>query len=131
MFKYLVAFLLFMHGLAHITGLIGTFGSGDQAFPDRPWLLAGGITPRTTVGRAWTLAWGVALLGLVTAGVSLALGQAWWPRVAVGAAAASLLAIVPWLTVVPPGAYAGTLFDVAILAILLSPWADRVAGALH
>ena len=30
--KYLLAFLLVMHGLAHVTGLVGAFSSGEQAF---------------------------------------------------------------------------------------------------
>lgn len=130
MFKYLVAFVLLMHGLAHITGVLGTFSSGEQAFPDKAWLLGGEVTPRTPLGKAWSLVWVVAMFGMVVAGAGLALGQAWWPRVAAGASAASLVAIVPWLTVVPPGAYAGTLLNVAIIGIVLSPWASQVAKAL-
>ncbi len=71
-----------------------------------------------------------AALGLVGAGLGLLFGQAWWPTLAIAAAAVSLVAIVPWLTVVPPGAWAGVVFDLVIMVALLPPWSERIVAAL-
>jgi hypothetical protein len=130
MWKYLLACLMVMHGLAHVTGIIGAFGSGSQAFEDQPWIFSQGITAQGAVGKAWSLVWLVALAGLGAAGVGLLSGQDWWPTLAVAAAIASFVAIVPWVRVVPPGAWAGALLDLAIVAVLASPWADRFVEAL-
>jgi hypothetical protein len=129
--KYVLAFLLVMHGLAHVTGLVGAFSSGEQAFADAPWIFSQGITAQGPVGKAWALLWLLAALGLAGAGLGLALGWRGWPTLAVVAAALSLVAILPWLRVVPPGAWAGASLDLLIVAALLSPWADRVAEFLR
>jgi hypothetical protein len=129
--KYLFAFLLVMHGLAHVTGLVGAFSSGEQAFEDQPWIFSQGVTARDPVGKAWALLWLLAALGLVGSGLGLALGWSGWPTLAIVAAVLSLVAIVPWLRVVPPGAWAGALLDLFIVVALLSPWADRIVEFLQ
>jgi hypothetical protein len=130
MLKYVFAFLLIMHGLAHITGILGTFVSGEQAFSNEPWIFSRDITVQSTLGKAWSLVWLLALIALVGTGIGLLFGQEWWPSLAVAAAAISLVAIIPWLRVVPPGAYAGALLDAAIVVVLLTPWANRVVAAV-
>jgi hypothetical protein len=130
MLKYIVGFGLIVHGLAHISGLLGLLTSGTQAFPDKAWLFSEGVTARGTFGKAFSLVWLVALVGLIAAGAGLVLGQSWWPTVSVVAAGASLLAIVPWLRAVPPGAWAGGVLDLLILMALLGPWAERIVEAL-
>ena len=129
MLRFAVAFLLIMHGLAHITGLLGAWTS-SQEFSDKHWLFSKGVTMRSTVGRAFSLLWFLALICLVGAGLGLLFQQVWWPTLAVAGAATSLVAIVPWLTAVPPGAWAGALFDVLIIAALVSPWRDAIIQAL-
>lgn len=131
MLKVVFAFLLVMHGLAHITGLLGHWTSGPSGFPDGPWLFSTGVTARSAVGRAWGLLWLLALVGLVGAGLGLGFKQAWWPSLALAAAVVSLVAIVPWLKVVPPGAWAGALLDLLIVLALVSPWAERIVEALR
>ena len=130
MWKYLLTFLLIIHGLAHASGPLGFWTSGPQAFVEKPWLFSKGVTPRSAVGAAFGLVWLVAALGFVGAGLGLLLGQAWWPTLAVAAAAVSLVAIVPWVRVVPPGAWAGACLDLAILAALLLPWGSRIVEIL-
>jgi hypothetical protein len=130
MLKYLVAFLLFMHGLAHVTGLVGFWTSGPQAFGEKAWLFSKGIRANSGVGRAFGLLWLVALIGFVGTALGLLFGQAWWPVLAVAAAAVSLVAIVPWIRAVPPGAWGGALLDVVVLVMLLSPWAERIVEAV-
>jgi hypothetical protein len=134
--KYAVAFLLIMHGLAHVTGILGAWASGEQGFQDEAWILSRGITARSMVGQVWSLLWLVALIGFVGAGIGILLGSGaastpWWPALTTTAAAVSLAAIVPWLRVVPPGAWAGALLDLVILVALLPPWSDQVVAALR
>lgn len=131
MLKYVVGLLLIVHGLAHITGILGAFGSGEQAFKDGPWLFSSGITARSAVGKAWALLWMVALLGFLGAGLGLLFGLAWWPALAAAAAMISLVAIVPWVRVVPPGAWAGVVLDVLILAALVPPWSSQLLEFLQ
>ena len=130
-FKYVLAFLLVMHGLAHVTGMVGAFSSGEQAFDDAPWIFSPGVTARGPVGKAWALLWLLAALGLARSGVGLALGWSGWPTLAVVAAVLSLVAILPWVRVVPPGAWAGASLDLALVVGLLSPWADRIVELLR
>jgi hypothetical protein len=130
MLKYLVAFVLIMHGLAHVTGFLGFWTSGLRAFGDQAWLFSKNITARSAVGKTFGLLWLVALVGLVGAGLGLLFDQAWWPSLAVAAAVVSLVAILPWVRVIPPGAWAGALLDLLIIVALLSPWADRLLEAL-
>ena len=130
MWKYLFAFLLVMHGLAHVTGPLGFWTSSTQAFAEKPWLFSKGVTPQSVAGWASGLLWAVAVLALVGAGLGLLFGRNWWPTLALVGAAVSLVAIVPWARVVPPGAWAGACFDLAILVALLLPWADRVVEIL-
>jgi hypothetical protein len=129
MLRFAVAFLLIMHGVAHITGLLGAWTS-SQEFSDKHWLFSKGVTMRSAVGRAFSLLWFLALLCLVGAGLGLLFQQAWWSTLAIVGAAISLVAIVPWLTAVPPGAWAGGLLDVLIIVALISPWRDAIAQAL-
>ena len=130
MWKYLFVFLLIMHGLAHLTGPIGFWTSGSQAFAEKAWLFSKGVIPHSAVGWVWGLVWLVAVVGFVGAGLGLLFGQEWWPMLASVAAVVSLVAIVPWVRVVPPGAWAGACFDLAILAALLFPWESRIVEAL-
>jgi hypothetical protein len=134
--KYVVAFLLVMHGLAHVTGILGAWASGEQGFQDEAWTFSRGVTARSAVGQVWSLLWLVALIGFVGAGLGLSFGSGaesttWWPTLAIAAAAVSLVAIVPWVRVVPPGAWAGALFDLLILVALLPPWSDQIVAALR
>jgi len=131
MWKYLFVFLLIMHGLAHMTGLLGFCTSGPQAFAEKAWLFSKGVTPHSAAGWAFGLVWLVAVLAFVGAGLGLLLGQSWWSMLALVAAAVSLVAIVPWVQVVPPGAWAGACFDLVIFVALVLPWGNRVVAALR
>jgi hypothetical protein len=130
MWKYLFAVMCVMHGLAHVAGPLGFWTSGAHSFAEKPWLFSKGITPQGVVGWVFGLLWVVAALGLVGAGLGLLFGRDWWPTLALVGAVISLVAIVPWARVVPPGAWAGVCFDLAILVALLLPWADRVVEAV-
>jgi hypothetical protein len=82
------------------------------------------------VGRAFGFLWIAAALGLVGTGVGVLLEQPWWPVLGAVAAVVSLVAILPWVRTVPPGAWAGALLDLLIVGVALSPWAQRFVEAL-
>lgn len=130
MFKYLIAFVLIMHGLAHLSGFLEAW-TPVQAFAGRPWLFSEGVTMNTAVGRIFGLLWLVAAAGLAGAGYGLLAGHDWWPLLAVVAACFSLVVIVPWWRTVPPGARFGALFDLVIVVALLLPWSDRLISFLR
>jgi hypothetical protein len=130
MWKYLFAIMLILHGLAHVSGPLGFWTSGSQAFAEKPWIFSKGVMPQGALGWAFGLLWLVTIFLFVGAGLGLFLGQAWWPTLALIAAAVSLVGIVPWVRVVPPGAWAGACFDLVILAVLLIPWGTRIDTVL-
>jgi hypothetical protein len=125
-FRYSIAFALLMHGLAHFSGFFAAWAKADVGYKANPWLFSKNVTLKSPLGKVFGLLWPVAALALVAGGVGLALGQGWWPGAALIGAAVSLFVILPWLRSVPPGAWAGTLFDALILLSLATPWKEQV-----
>lgn len=124
--RYVLAFALFMHGLAHLSGFFAAWTKADVGYPDRPWVLAKTVTLKSPIGRFFGLLWLVAAFALASSRFGLAFGQGWWWMTAMFGSAVSLFVILPWLLSVPPGAWAGAVFDVVILLVLILPWKDRV-----
>jgi uncharacterized membrane protein YphA (DoxX/SURF4 family) len=119
--RMLFALPLILHGIGHLSGIAGAWSSASSGFSARPWIFSQGIVLQSPVGRAWSLLWLVAGLGLVAAGLGLLFGQPWWPALAVAGAVVSLVAMVPWWNAIPAGAKAGIVFDLVILVVLLVP----------
>ena len=90
--RYLVAFALFIHGLAHLSGFFAAWTRADVGYPAKPWLFSKNVTLKSPLGKVFGLLWPVAALALVAGGVGLALGQGWWPG-------AALLAGNSWVRV--------------------------------
>ncbi|UCD37368.1 MAG: hypothetical protein JSW54_11120 [Fidelibacterota bacterium] len=119
--RFVFTILLIIHGLAHISGFLSAWTTADLGYTDRPWLLSTGITLQSTVGRIFGLLWLVVAAGFVGVGLGLLFRQDWWPVLAVAAAAISLVVIVPWWRTVPPGAWAGAVFDVLVIIAMITP----------
>lgn len=124
--KYLVGFILLMHGLAHLGGLVESWLPGDRGFGQNTWLLPGSVTTRSWAGRLVSILWLLAAAGLVASGVGIFTGTSWWRISALAAACASLVIILLWWKVVPPGAKAGAVFDLLILGSLAPAWGQQV-----
>lgn len=124
--RYLVAFALFMHGLAHLSGFFAAWTKAEVGYPAKPWLFSKNVTLKSPLGKIFGLLWLVAALFLVAGGFGLALGHGWWPGAALLGAVVSLFVILPWLRAVPPGAWAGAIFDVLIVSSLALPWKEQV-----
>ena len=110
---------LVAHGLAHLAGWLAPFTPRALGFAEKPWLFGPAGTLHSVVGRVFGGLWLAAAAALVTAGIGLLLGQAWWAALALGAAALSLTDIVIWWRAVPLGARAGAAFDIIVLLAAL------------
>jgi hypothetical protein len=128
--QYIVAAVLIGHGIGHLTGVLAAFTPGGGGFRPESWLFSKGVTPASTVGKLWSLVWLAAMGAFIAAGIALLARPDWWPSLPIVAALLSLAAIVPWWNAVVPGAKAGALLDVLVLAVLVPGWRDQVMQAL-
>ena len=131
MIRYLIAMPLMMHGLAHVSGFLGSWTNASVGFSERPWLLSSNITLHSPIGRAFGALWLIAAVALVGVGVGLLAHQVWWLPLAPASAAVSLFVIVPWWNTVPPGAKLGAVFDLLVILVLLSPWRNSLLEAVR
>jgi hypothetical protein len=122
----IVAF--YMHGLANLSGALAPWKQNSLGFSDSHWLLSTGGTLHSATGRLFSIAWLISSLCLIAGGAGLFLRQDWWLPLAIIGSLFSLIAIVPWWNVVPPGARFGAIFDAITLAILISPLGQQIAG---
>jgi len=112
-----------MHGLGHFAGVLGAFAppkvSGFKA--ENPWLLPGDALVTGPVGRIWSLVWVAAAVLIVLSVYGLFAAAEWWRIAALWGAVASLVAILPWMRTVPPGAIVGALVSTGVIVVLSVP----------
>jgi hypothetical protein len=131
MWKFIFAFPLIMHGLANLAGFFEAFSKAPRAFNDEAWIFSPGVKLQSGIGRLFGLLWLLSTLCLVGAGVALIFHQSWWALAAIGGAVCSLLAILPWWNTVVPGARFAVFFDLALIAVLLSPLRQQIIQLLE
>ncbi len=117
---------LIMHGLANIAGFAAACLPGTAGFKSESWLLSAGVTVKSPAGQLFGILWLLSTAVLVASGAGLLAHAPWWRWAAVSGAAHSLVIIVQWLKSVPPGAYAGAVFDLLVIAALALPWGEAV-----
>jgi hypothetical protein len=127
MWKYVFAFPLIMHGLANLAGFFEAFGRAPRGFNDQPWIFSPGVKLQSVIGRLFGVLWLLSTLCLVGAGLGIIFQQTWWAAAAISGAVCSLLAILPWWNTVVPGARFAAFFDLALIAILLSPLREQIS----
>jgi hypothetical protein len=130
MIRFVVGIPLILHGLANLTGVFAPWIKGGQGFKDAAWIFSPGVTYFSWVGKAFSLVWLASTICLVLAGIGAILQQPWWQTIAILGCSFSLLAIVPWWRAVVAGAYVGAIFDVLVIAVLISPLGVRIAQAV-
>lgn len=132
MLRLIIAGLLLAHGVGHVMGFLGAWTSIPSGLSGGHWLLSNTVTLDSALGRAFGLLWLVAMIGTVGAALGLLFQQGWWQPLAVAAAILSLVAIGPWLNVMPVGSAIGAvLVDLVVLIALLGPWHDTLTRALR
>jgi hypothetical protein len=107
--KYIFALIVFAHGLIHGMGFAKAFGYAQL--------------PQLTkfIPKPMGLAWLLAGLALVAAGIGFLGKKDWWPLLAIGAALLSQVVIISsW-----KDAKWGTLANVAILAVAVAAWGSQ------
>ena len=126
--QYLAAFVIFGHGIGHITGPLSAFGVKIGGTSDRPWILPGGYKMTSTVGKAWSVFWIAALILFVISSAGAFMGETWWRDWAILGAVVSMVAMVPWWNSILIGAKAGVFLNIAILLVLLFSWGEDIVG---
>jgi uncharacterized membrane protein YphA (DoxX/SURF4 family) len=125
MWRIILALTFFAHGIAHLSGLLASWSSGEVGYKNASWIFSSGITLDTPLGKAFGLLWLVAMVGLVGTALGIVRRQTWWPQLAIAASVVSLIVIVPWWNNVPPGAKFGAFFDlltIVLLSLPTKPW---------
>jgi hypothetical protein len=132
MLRIIIALILLAYGVGHVMGMLGAWTSIPSGLSSGHWLLSSTVTIDSALGRAFSLLWLLAMIGTVSAALGLLFQQAWWQPLAVASAILSLVAIGPWLNVMPVGSAIGAvLVDVIVLVGLLGPWHESLAHALR
>jgi hypothetical protein len=126
--RFIIGFLLFMHGMAHVAGLLASWIANRADFADRPWLLSSQVRLQGPIGRALSPLWLVAMVGLVGSGLGAVLQQGWWFDLAAMGAGVSLAMILLWWRAVPLGAKLGAGLDVILLVLALLPLREAVVA---
>jgi cytochrome c biogenesis protein CcdA len=131
MIRWLIVIAMLMHGVGHIMFFLESFTDQAMGFSAEPWLLPGGFTAASPVGKAFALLWLLAMLGFLAAAIGLLLRQEWWPALAVAAAVISLVVLLPWWNVIAPSSRVWVLLaDVVIIVAFGLPWKTQVIEAL-
>jgi hypothetical protein len=131
MIRWLIAIAMLMHGFGHIVFFLEAFTGAPMGFDPAPWLLGGGFTVDSPVGKAFALLWLLAMLGFMLAAVGLVTRQPWWPALAVAAAVVSLVVLLPWWNTVTPSSRVWILLaDLVVIFAFGMPWKDQVIKSL-
>ena len=124
--QYLAAFVIFGHGIGHLTGPLASFGVKIGGTSDEPWLLPGGHRMTSKVGKAWSVFWFASMILFVISSIGAFMGEGWWRDWAILGSVVSLVAMVPWWKSILTGAKAGVLLNIAILIVLLYVGAEGI-----
>ncbi len=114
-----LALFLFVHGIAHLVGFVGTFQLSPSV-PFNPKVLGGAATVEGLGLKTYGVSWLLLSLGFAVVAVGGLLSAHWWLPAAVAVTASSLvLCTVGW-----PEARIGLFINVALL--LLFAVAERL-----
>ena len=129
--KIVIAFPIFMHGLANLGGAVAPWTKSLAGFSNVPWLLSRDVTYQSRIGRIFSLFWLISTLKLWAAAAGIFLVQPWWTTLAIIGAAVSLVTILVWWKAVPPGARFGAVFDAVLLVALVSPLSEKISQLIQ
>jgi hypothetical protein len=131
MIRWLIAIAMLMHGVGHIMFFLEAFTDSPMGFSSAPWLLGGGFTVDSPVGKASGLLWLLAMLGFMAAAIGLVTRTEWWPALAVAAAVVSLVVLIPWWNTITPSSRVWVLLaDLVVIVAFGLPWKDQVINSL-
>ena len=118
MIHFIIALVLFGHGVAHVSGFIASVSKKDIGFHiEKPWIFSNNITLQSPLGKFFGILWLAATAGYVLAAIVLIASNDWWTTLLIPAATVSLLVIIPFWNTVPPGAKFGAFFDLFVIIV--------------
>lgn len=95
--RYVIAFVLIVHGIGHIQGVLAALGvSSTESWHGRSWLLSG-LLGEGVIRIIGLLIWLVGFAGFVAAALSLLdwlVPHGWWRTLAILFAVISLLSVI-------------------------------------
>ncbi len=101
-----------------------------MGFTDSPWILPGGMMPKSVAGQISAIVWLIAFVLFLAAAFGLVQSAGWWPTAAVIGSVLSLLVLVLWWNTITPGSRLWAAFvDVVILVAFVGPWKETVLAA--
>ncbi|MEN8117479.1 MAG: hypothetical protein ABFS16_10895 [Bacteroidota bacterium] len=117
--KIILSVVLFIHGMAHIGGILAPFKADKAGFKNAPWLFSDKVLLSSGIGMFWGVLWFIACAGFIASAFGFYFDKSWVAVVVAISAVYSLIAMVPWWKAVPPGAKVGMVFDVIVIVFLL------------
>ena len=124
--QYLAAFVIFGHGIGHLTGPLASFGVKMKGTSDNAWLLPGGYKMTSSVGKLWSVFWIASMVLFLISSAGAFMGEVWWRDWAVIGALVSIVAMVPWWNSLLFGAKLGVLLNIAILVVVPFSWGEGI-----
>lgn len=112
--KWLLAALFVAHGSIHSLGFIWAFDLAEIPELGPPSLLVSDAERGDATLIAFGMLWLVSMVAFLGAGLAVATGSRWWPRLAGMAAGFSLVPTIAWWD----DAWRGALISLAILAVV-------------
>jgi len=121
-----LAILMALHGVAHLVGFAGAWSLAPEGVPYKTTVLAGHVDLGDVGIRAVGLLWLATAAAFLFAGLAAVRGTAWWPQLALGVAAVSLLlSATEW-----PEARIGVAINALIItALIAARWLGRLWAA--
>lgn len=124
------AAVLVLHGVGHAMFAFAAWTDVPMGFTDSPWILPGGMMPKSVAGQISAIIWLIALVLFLAAAFGLVQSAGWWPTAAVIGSVLSLLVLVLWWNTITPGSRLWAAFvDVVILVAFVGPWKETILAA--
>ena len=111
-----LAFLMALHGTAHLVSFIEAWRLMPEVFPYKTTILAGRVDLGDAGTRAVGVIWLATAVGFVVAAAGAVVGAAWWAPMALAVGATSILLS----SVEMPQARLGLAINVALLSLIVS-----------
>lgn len=121
----LVAAFFALHGLAHLVGIKGIWGIGEEATNTATYLA--GVDPQSSIYVVLGGVWLVAAVLFIVAAIGLVVRRSWWLPAAFAAAVVSLAMCILWVD----AAVVGLVVNIVIIAGLAIWTIARRAGRVR
>lgn len=128
--RILIALALLLHGLSHIIWFLAAWTPYKLGIEDGPWVLPGGVTLTSLVGRIIGLIALVAMVLLMLGGIALLAEQEWWRGAARMGVFLSFAVVLPWWPRIPHHiGLQAIIVDIVLMFIIALPLSLEIIPA--